>query len=427
MRSDLLTEKKVTSYKIGVNPMTTKRRELVRAATAASVLLPRLSRAQAVRNKVIKIGVLTDMSGPYRDVTGPTSVACVHQAVEDFGAHGFTVEVIAGDHQNKPDVGSSIARQWFDRDGVDMITDVPTSSIALAVNSIAREKNKAYINTGAGTTDLTAKQCTPVTIHWGYDTYMNAASSGNAVLKAGGSTWYFIMADYVFGQQLFHNTADIVTRGGGQVLGCSAYPFPGTTDFSSFLVQARATGAKVLGLANAGDDTVNCIKQAREFGLTRTGVTLAALVFSVTGVRGLGLEIGQGLLVTESFYWDLNDRTRAFLKRVRAKTPSNYPNTVHAACYSGTLHYLKSVAALGVDRARDGVAVVTHMKSVPADDDAYGRTIIREDGRALTSPYLFRVKAPAESNDDWDLYKLLTTTPPDQAALPMKDCPLIRG
>lgn len=407
--------------------MTVARRELVRTATAASLLLPHISRAQTPPNKVIKIGVLTDMSGPYRDVTGPTSVACAHQAVEDFGAHGFAVEVIAGDHQNKPDVGASIARQWFDRDGVDMITDVPTSSIALAVNSIAREKNKAYINTGAGTTDLTSKQCTPVTIHWGYDTYMNASSSGNAVLRAGGDSWYFITADYVFGQQLFRDTAGIVTKAGGHVLGNSAYPFPGTTDFSSFLVQARATGAKVLGLANAGDDTVNCIKQAREFGLTRTGVTLAALVFSVTGVRALGLEIGQGLLVTESFYWDLNDRTRAFLKRVKPKTLSNYPNNVHAACYAGTLHYLKSVAALGVDRARDGDAVIAHMKSVPADDDAYGRTIIREDGRALTTPYLFRVKTPAESKGEWDFYELVTTTPPEQAALPVKDCPLIRG
>ncbi len=407
--------------------MPTTRRGLLQAATAATVPVGRAARAQSTRDKVIRIGVLSDMSGPYRDVTGPTSVACAHQAIEDFGAQGFPIEVVTGDHQNKADIGASIARQWFDRDRVDMITDVPTSSIALAVNTVAKEKNKAYVNTGAGTTDLTGKQCTPVTIHWGYDVYMNAASTGGALLKAGSDAWYFITADYVFGQQLYQNTAAVVTKQGGKVLGNSAYPFPGTTDFSSFLVQARSSGAKVLGLANAGDDTVNCIKQAREFGLVRDGIKLAALVFSVTGVRGLGLEAAQGLLVTESFYWDLNERTRAFLNRVRPKTPSNYPNDVHAACYAGTLHYLKSVAALGVERARDGAAVVAHMKSMPADDDAFGRTVIRADGRAMVTPYLFRVKAPAESRGDWDFYNLITTTPPDEAALPVTDCPLIRA
>ncbi len=406
-------------------PMIT-RRGLVQAAGAATVTLARRARAQGGKGDTVRIGVLTDMSGPYRDVTGPTSAACARQASEDFGAHGFAVEVLTGDHQNKPDVGASIARQWFDRDRVDMITDVPTSSVALAVNAVARDKNKAYVNTGAGTADLTGKQCTPVTIHWGYDVYMNAASSGGALFKAGGNTWYFITADYVFGQQLARDTAAVVTKLGGKVLGNAAYPFPGTTDFSSFLLQAQASGAKVLGLANAGDDTVNCIKQAREFGLTRGGLRLAALVFSVTGVHGLGLGAAQGLVLTESFYWDLNERTRAFTKRVLPKTPNNYPNDVHAACYAGTLHYLRSVAALGVERARDGAAVVAHMKSAPADDDAFGHTVIRADGRAMVTPYLFEVKAPAESRGGWDFYKLVATTPAEQAAPPVADCPLVR-
>ena len=409
--------------------MLVTRRGLLQTATVATAALPaaRATRAQGTRDQVIRIGVLSDMSGPYRDVTGPTSVACARQAIEDFGGQGFSVEIVTGDHQNKADIGASIARQWFDREGVDMITDVPTSSIALAVNTIAKEKNKAYVNTGAGTTDLTGKQCTPVTIHWSYDVYMNAVSTGGALLKAGSDSWYFITADYIFGQQLYHETAAVVTKHGGKVLGNSAYPFPGTSDFSSFLVQARSSGAKVLGLANAGDDAVNCIKQAREFGLIRDGVKVAALVFAVTGVHGLGLEAAQGLLLTESFYWDLNERTRAFLNRVRPKTPNNYPNDVHAGCYAGTLHYLKSVAALGVERARDGAAVVAHMKSVPADDDAFGRTIIRADGRAMVTPYLFRVKTPSQSRGDWDYYELVTTTPPDEAALPVTECPMIRA
>jgi branched-chain amino acid transport system substrate-binding protein len=307
-----------------------------------------------------------------------------------------------------------------------MVTDVPTSSVALAVNAVAKEKNKAYVNTGAGTADLTGRQCTPVTIHWGYDVYMNAASSGGALFKAGGDSWYFITADYVFGQQLARDTAAVVTKLGGKVLGNAAYPFPGTSDFSSLLLQAQASGAKVLGLANAGDDTVNCIKQAREFGLTRSGLRLAALVFSVTGVHGLGLGAAQGLVLTESFYWDLNERTRAFTRRVLPKTPNNYPNDVHAACYAGTLHYLKSVAALGVGRARDGAAVVAHMKSAPAEHDAFGHTVIRADGRAMVTPYLFEVKAPGESRGGWDFYKLVASTPAEQAAPPVADCPLVR-
>jgi branched-chain amino acid transport system substrate-binding protein len=412
---------------MGRKKMQVTRRGLLATTAAAAMPFGRSARAQGGKSNAVRIGVLSDMSGPYRDVTGPTSAACARQAIEDFGAHGFTVELVTGDHQNKPDIGAGIARQWFDRDGVDMITDVPTSSVALAVNTVAKEKNKAYINTGAGTADLTGKQCTPVTVHWGYDVYMNAASTGGALFKAGGDTWFFITADYVFGQQLQRDTAAVVTKLGGKVLGNAAYAFPGTTDFSSFLVQAQASGAKVLGLANAGDDTVNCVKQAKEFGLTRHGTRIAALVFAVTGVHGLGLEDAQGLRLTESFYWDLNDRTRAFTKRVLPKTPDNYPNAVHAACYAGTLHYLKSVAALGLERARDGAAVVAHMKATPAEDDAFGRTVIRADGRAMVTPYLFEVKAPSESRGGWDYYKLVTTTPADEAAPPVTQCPLIRA
>ncbi len=404
------------------------RREMLQFAGAACAPLaaPNNARAQAgaAARNVIRIGVLTDMSGPYRDVTGPTSVACARQAVEDFGGQGLAVEILTGDHQNKPDIGATIARQWFDRDHVDMITDVPTSSVALAVNTICREKNKAYVNTGAGTDDLTGKQCTPVTVHWGYDVFMVAASSGRAIVRGGGDSWYFITADYVFGQQLARDASEVVTKLGGKVLGNAVYPFPGVTDFSSFLVRAKASGAKVLGFANAGDDTVNCVKQAKEFGLTKDGTRLAALVFSVTGVHGLGLETAQGLLLTESFYWDLNDRTRAFTRRVLPKTSGNYPNDVHAACYAGTLHYLKSVAALGLPRARDGAAVIAHMKENVAEDDAFGQTRIRADGRAMVTPYLFEVKSPEESKGGWDYYKLVATTAPIDAAPPITDCTL---
>jgi branched-chain amino acid transport system substrate-binding protein len=404
--------------------MTIDRRTLLGStAAAATILKPGRSRAQA---PVVKLGVLNDQSGPYRDIGGMNSVAAVKQAVAEFGAD-FKVEVVSADHQNKPDVGVGIVRQWFDRDGVDIVFDVPTSSVALAVNSVCKEKNKAYVNTGAGTADLTGPQCTPSTIHWSYDTYMLARSTGGAMVQAGGNAWYFITADYVFGQQLQRDATGFVTKAGGKVLGASAYPFPGTTDFSSFLVSAQASGANVLGLANAGADTINSIKQAAEFGLTRK-MKVAAMLMFLNDVHGLGLEAAQGLFLTESFYWDMNEKTRAFTKRFQAFMPGVCPNMTNAGCYSGALHFLKAVKALGVASAKDGATVVAKMKSMTAEDDAYGSTVIRQDGIALTPAYLFEVKKPGESKYPWDYFKLVANTPSDQAWKPLAEtgCPLVK-
>jgi len=409
--------------------MKLSRRALLGTA-AVSAVQPLARRARG-DEATIRIGVLNDQSGPYRDVSGLNSVVCVKQAIQDFGvrAKSLNVEVLSADHQNKPDVGAGIARQWFDRDGVDMIIDVPTSSVGLAVASVCREKNHAYINVGAGTSELTGKQCAPTTIHWAYDTWMLAHSTGGATVKSGGTTWYFLTADYVFGHDLQSETSHFVTEAGGKVLGNSTYPFPSTSDFSSFLLQAQASGAKVLGLANAGADTVNCIKQAHEFGLT--GKTrIAALLMFLTDVHALGLETAQGLVLTESFYWDLNDRTRAFTNRVKDKTPNNIPNMVQAGCYAGTIHYLKAVAEMGAAAAKaSGVATIARMKAMPTDDDAFGQCHIREDGRVLVPAYLFEVKKPSESKAPWDYYKLLVTTPGDQAFRPLKDgnCPLVHA
>jgi branched-chain amino acid transport system substrate-binding protein len=401
------------------------RRTLLGSAAAAAAI-PAVPRARA-QTPTIKIGVLNDMSGPYRDLGGLYNVACVKQAVQEFGPKGFDVEVISADHQNKPDIGAGIARQWFDRDNVAMIIDVPTSSVALAVNQVCAEKNRAYINVGAATTNLTGKQCTPVTLHWSYDNYMLAKSTGGAMVKAGGTTWYFITADYVFGKQLEALTTQFIKEANGKVLGSSLYPFPGTTDFSSFLVSAQASGAKVLGLANAGADTVNSIKQASEFGLKST-MKIAALLMFITDVHGLGLQTAQGLVLTESFYWDLNDRTRAFTKRVKDKLAPFYPNMVNAGNYSATLHYLKTIAALGPAQAMDGKAVIAQMKAMPTEDDCFGTARVREDGLLLVPSYLFEVKSPAESKAPWDYYKLLITTPADQALEPPSpDCHLVHA
>ncbi len=309
-----------------------------------------------------------------------------------------------------------------------LILDVPTSSVALAVNSVAKDKNRAYINTGAATSDLTGVQCTPVTIHWSYDTYMLARSTGRAMVAAGGDSWYFLTADYVFGQQLQRDTTKFVTDNGGKVLGASTYPFPGTTDFSSFLLSAQSSGAKVLGLANSGADTVNSIKQANEFGLTHE-MKIAALLMYIADVHGLGLDTAQGLFLTESFYWDMNDRTRAFTKRFQTRMPNVCPNMTNAACYSGTLHFLKAVQALGgAAKALDGAAVVAQMKATPTDDDAYGPGSIRQDGMAMFPSYLFQVKTPAESKYPWDYFKQISATPADQAWKPLAagGCPLVR-
>jgi branched-chain amino acid transport system substrate-binding protein len=397
--------------------MNLSRRTLL--ATTAAVAAQPVLHARAQDANKIRIGVLNDQSGPYRDTGGMTSVICCKQAVSEFAAQGFSVDVITADHQNKPDVGAGIARQWYDRDGVDMILDVPTSSVGLAVGAVAKEKNKAYINVGAATTDLTGKQCAPCIVHWSYDTYMLAKSTGGATVRAGGDSWYFITADYVFGHQLQRDATHFVEAAGGKVLGSSAYPFPGTSDFSSFLLQAQASGAKVLGLCNAGADTVNSIKQAKEFGVN---ARIAAMLMFITDVNALGLDVAQGLTLTESFYWDLNDRTRAFTDRVRPKTPNNWPNMIHAGCYAATLHFLKAVQALGVAEAkRSGTAIIERMKAMPTDDDCFGRAHIREDGLLIVPSYLFQVKKPAESRGKWDYYKTVSVTPPDQAWRPLAE------
>jgi branched-chain amino acid transport system substrate-binding protein len=398
--------------------MNLSRRTLLAATAAAAAAEPTL-RARAQDAGSIRIGVLNDQSGPYRDTGGMTSVICCRQAVSEFAAQGFKVDVITADHQNKPDIGAGIARQWYDREGVDMILDVPTSSVGLAVGAVAKEKNKAYINVGAATTDLTGKQCAPCIVHWSYDTYMLAKSTGGATVRSGGDTWYFITADYVFGHQLQRDATRFIEAAGGKVLGSSAYPFPGTSDFSSFLLQAQASGAKVLGLCNAGADTVNSIKQAKEFGVN---ARIAAMLMFITDVNALGLDVAQGLTLTESFYWDLNDRTRAFTDRVRPKTPNNWPNMIHAGCYAATLHFLKAVHALGVAEAkRSGTAIVERMKAMPTDDDCFGKAHIREDGLLIVPSYLFQVKTPSESRGKWDYYKTVSVTPSDQAWRPLAE------
>jgi branched-chain amino acid transport system substrate-binding protein len=408
--------------------MMMSRRRLLGATTVAAALPPAAARAQA---PTLRIGVLNDMSGPYRDITGPTSVACVRQAVQDIGAaaRDLNVEVLSADHQNRPDVGVNIARQWFDRDGVDMITDVPNSAVALAVAEIARQKNKAYVNSSAGVEITASPQCTATMVQWTYDVYMVSRTTGGALVGAGGDSWFFLTADYAFGHALEATTAEFVRRSGGQVLGRVAHPL-GTSDFSSFLLQAQASRAKVLGVANAGADTVNTVKQAYEFGLTRRGMRLAVMVMFISDVHAIGLQTAQGLVLTSPYYWDLNDRTRAFDERVRSKTPGNRPGMLHAGCYAGTLHYLKAVLDMGAAAAKaDGAAAIARMKAMPTDDDCFGQGRIREDGRKIHPAYLFEVKKPEESRGPWDYYKQLSVVPAEEAFRPMDQgrCPLVRS
>jgi branched-chain amino acid transport system substrate-binding protein len=377
---------------------------------------------------VVKIGVMNDMSGVYADLTGPGSVVAAQMAVEDFGAaaKGLKVEIVGADHQNKPDVGSNIVRTWIDVDKVDVIVDVPTSSVALAVNQIVKDKNKVFLVSGAAASDLTGKACSPNTIHWTYDTWALANGTGNAIVKTGGDTWYFITADYAFGHALERDTAAVVEKAGGKVLGKVRHPFPGT-DFSSFLLQAQTSKAKIIGLANAGGDTVNSIKQAAEFGIVRGGQKLAGLLVFISDVKALGLQTAQGLIFTESWYWDTNDVNREFAKKFAARNKGIYPSMIHAGVYSAVTHYLKAVTELKSDA--DGKAVVAKMKSTPTDDKLFGKGTVRADGRKIHPMYLFEVKTPAESKGPWDLYKLRATIPAEEAFRPLKDggCPLVSG
>lgn len=401
--------------------MTIERRTLIAGTAGAAALggLPFTSRkARAQAANTIRIGVLNDQSGLYRDLSGPGSTHAVRLAIQESGItqRGINVEVVQADHQNRPDVGSTVVRQWIDRDGIDVVMDVPTSSVALAVNTLVRERNKVFLASGPATSDLTGSACSPNTVHWTYDTYMLARSTGGALVAAGGRTWFFVTADYAFGHALERDVSNFVRSQGGQVVGSVRTPFPGTTDFSSFLQQAQRSRAQVIGLANAGGDTINSIKQAAEFRITRGGTRLAGLLVFLTDVDSLGLEVAQGLVLSETFYWDLNDRTRRFTQRLGAMPGNIRPSMVQAGCYSAALHYFKAVMDMGVAAAKaSGVEAVNRMKAMPASDDAFGEGRIRRDGRKLHPCYLFQVKTPQESSGRWDYYKLLNTVPGDEA------------
>jgi branched-chain amino acid transport system substrate-binding protein len=383
--------------------------------------------AQAqISDNMIKIGVLSDMSSLYTDLAGAGSVAAARMAVEDSGIEkrGYKVEIISADHQNKPDVGSSVARQWYDVDKVDVIVDVPNSGVALAVNQITRDKGKVFLANGPASSDLTGKACSPNTVHWTYDTWMLANGTGGAIVKSGGDTWFFLTADYAFGLALERDTEAVVLKNGGKVLGKVRHPL-NTQDFSSFLLQAQASKAKIIGLANAGGDTTNSIKGAAEFGIVKGGQNLAGLLVFLTDIHGLGLATAQGLIVTNTFYWDTNDQTRAFAKRFAAVDKGIYPTMVHAGVYASLLHYLKAVEALKSD---DGTKVVAKMKEMPTDDPLFGKGTIRVDGRKIHQAYLMEVKKPSESKYPWDYYKVRATIPADQAFRPLADggCSLVK-
>jgi len=392
-------------------------------AVAAAALLTTAAQAQTVN---VKIGVLTDMSSLYASATGPGSVAAAKMAVEDFNpaAHGMKVDIVSADHQNKPDIGSNIARQWFDVDGVDAIVDVPNSGVALAVSDVTREKNKVFLVSGAAISDLTGTKCSPNTIHWTYDTWMLANSTGKSVVKTGGDTWFFLTSDYAFGHALERDTTAVVLANGGKVLGSVSHPL-NTQDFSSYLLQAQASKAKIIGLANAGGDTVNAIKQGAEFGIAAGGQHFAGLLVFISDVEALGLKTAQGLVLSETFYWDTNDATRAWTKRWQTERPGQFPTMNQAGVYSAVLHYLKAVAAR--KSAGDGKAVVAEMKALPTDDPLFGKGMIRADGRKIHPAYLFEVKSPAESKYPGDDYKLRATIPAEEAFRPMKDdnCPML--
>ena len=416
-----------------MRPLRTLTRRSIGALAAASVA----GRARAAPTLTVpmRIGVLTELGGPYAEDSGRGSVAAARFAVEDFWrqqpglAPNFTVEVVSADAQTKPDVAAAVAGAWYDRDGVDMIIDVPVSNCALAVAGVARSRNKvAIFNTS--TSDLTGKACSPNHVHWAFDTYALSASTARAMLADGGDTWFLIQTDYTFGAVLAAEAAAVVQGGGGRMLGTVRHPFPGTTDFSSYLLAAQASGAKVIGLANAGADAANCIKQAAEFGLTGGGVRLAALQCLLPSIHGIGAEAAQGLYLTESFYWDADAGTRAFSDRFAHAMPGTRPCMIHAGCYAGVLHYLKAVASLGPEAARaDGAAVVAEMKRLPTDDPLFGKGRIREDGRKIHDMHLYRVKPPAASHGSWDLYDLVRTTPGEQAFRPVGEggCPLVHS
>jgi branched-chain amino acid transport system substrate-binding protein len=405
--------------------MTHWKRITFRITALAGVFV--LANMGALAQSTVKIGVLNDQSSLYADLSGQGSVVAAKLAIEDSGIEkrGFKIDVISADHQNKPDVGSSISRQWLDVDKVDVIVDVPTSSVALAVNDVVRQKNKVFLVSGAAASDLTGPACTPNTVHWTYDTWALANGTGKAIVKTGGDTWFFLTADYAFGHALERDTEAVVVANGGKILGKVRHPL-NTSDFSSFLLQAQSSGAKIIGLANAGGDTTNSIKQAAEFGIVAGGQSLAGLLVFVSDVHSLGLKIAQGLILTEAFYWDRDDASRAFAKRFAPQFKGLMPTMVHAGVYAEVLHYLKAVEAL--KSTNDGAAVVAKMKEIPTDDPLFGKGQVRIDGRHIHPMYLFEVKKPDQSRAPWDYYKVRATIPAEEAFRPLDKggCPLVK-
>jgi branched-chain amino acid transport system substrate-binding protein len=399
-----------------------KRRQFVSGTAALLGTVGAFAQTQPAAASTIKIGLINDQSGVYRDVGGPTSVHCMKQAIEEFTSQNASikVEVMVADHQNKPDIAGGIARQWIDTEGVDMIVDGGATPCSFLISTICREKNKVFVCSGSGSVDLTNDQCSPNTVQWVYDTHALSKTIGQSILKAGGDSWYYIAPNYVFGQELARNTAQMVQAGGGKNLGQASYPFPETTDFSSQLLQARSSGAKVLALCGAGADIDNCVKQAREFGLMKNMRVVAMLMFS-TNVHAIGLDTAAGLYSSEGFYWDLNPRTRAFMQRIKSKV-TLWPNMLQVGAYSGTLHYLKAVADLGVAKAKaNGAETVARMKAMPTDDDCYGKGSIRADGRKIHPFYLFQVKNKSESSGPWDLFKVITEVPGPDVFRPLSE------
>jgi branched-chain amino acid transport system substrate-binding protein len=396
-----------------------------RAAVAAGLLLASFVGPSSAQQTPLKIGVLSDFSSVYSDIGGQGNVEATKMAIEDFGGQMFgkPIDMVSADVLNKPDVASTIARKWWETEGVDMIIDLPTSATALAVMELSKQYEKVMIVTDAASSDITGKSCSPYTAHWTYDTYSNAHTVGSAIVKNGGDTWFFLTADYVFGHSIERDTGDVVRAAGGKVLGSVKHPL-NTADFSSFLLQAQASKAKIIGLANGGGDTINAIKQAGEFGIVAGGQNLAAIVMFISDVHSLGLKLAQGLIITEAYYWDLNDKTRAFGKRFMERV-KRMPTMNQAATYSATLHYLKAVQAAGT---KDTKTVMAKMRELPVKDAFTDNGVLREDGRMVHSMYLFQVKKPEESKGPWDYYKLLAEVPADQAFRPLKDggCPLVK-
>ena len=397
------------------------RRRLLAGAGGLALGLGSLG-ARADDSAPLKLGVLTDMSSLYADITGPGSFAAARMAVEDFQASAHKmkrpIEVLSGDHMNKADLGANIAREWIERNNVDAIIDVPNSAVALAVRNVVQQSNKTLLVSGASSSDLTGKSCSPNLVHWSYDTYALSNGTARAVVAEGGKTWFTLTADYAFGHAMEAEVKNVVARLGGSVVGGVRTPI-NTQDFSSFLLQAQASKAEIIGLINAGGDTINSIKQSVEFGIPQGGQKVVATVLYLSDVHSLGLKVAQGLQFTESFYWDMNDDTRAFAKRFAPRNNDRYPTAMQAGVYAATLHYLKAVDELGA--SGDGKAVVQQMKKLPTDDPLFGKGTVRADGRKLHNMYLFEVKKPDESRYPWDYYKLIKTIPPGEAWRPLED------